>query len=137
MSKWGSEDSGSYEIGFGKPPKGAQWRKGVSGNPKGRPKGAKSIATVLSEMGRRRIKITANGRQQTVTMLEAMVMQLANQAVSGNLKAIRETFAAHRLFVEFEQAPEAEPDFRERDNAVIENLLRRMRAVDPGEETTR
>ena len=27
-----------YEVGYGKPPKNTQFQKGVSGNPKGRPK---------------------------------------------------------------------------------------------------
>ena len=27
-----------YEVGYGKPPKNTQFRKGVSGNPRGRPK---------------------------------------------------------------------------------------------------
>ena len=30
--------SDSYEVGYGKPPKSTQFEKGVSGNPKGRPK---------------------------------------------------------------------------------------------------
>ena len=30
--------SDSYEVGFGKPPRNTQFKKGVSGNPKGRPK---------------------------------------------------------------------------------------------------
>ncbi|RYD84807.1 MAG: hypothetical protein EOP84_04475 [Verrucomicrobiaceae bacterium] len=28
-----------YDVGFGKPPEDSRFRKGVSGNPKGRPKG--------------------------------------------------------------------------------------------------
>jgi hypothetical protein len=29
--------SDSYEVGYGKPPRSTQFKKGVSGNPKGRP----------------------------------------------------------------------------------------------------
>ena len=31
-------EPGSYEVGYGKPPKHTQFKKGQSGNPKGRPK---------------------------------------------------------------------------------------------------
>jgi hypothetical protein len=30
--------SNSYEVGYGKPPKDTQFKKGSSGNPKGRPR---------------------------------------------------------------------------------------------------
>jgi hypothetical protein len=63
-----------------------------------------------------------------------MVMQLINQAAGGNLKAIREMLAAHRLFVEPEQAPEAAAaDLRECDEVVIKNLQRRMQAFNKTE----
>ena len=34
--------SDDYEVGYGKPPKSRQWKPGQSGNPKGRPKGARN-----------------------------------------------------------------------------------------------
>jgi hypothetical protein len=38
-----------YEVGYGKPPKRSRFRKGVSGNRKGRPKGKRNFVTVLTE----------------------------------------------------------------------------------------
>ena len=38
------------DVGYGKPPKANQFKPGKSGNPKGRPKGARSEATMLVEL---------------------------------------------------------------------------------------
>jgi hypothetical protein len=60
---------GGYEVGFAKPPQGTQFRKGRSGNPNGRPKGAKSIANILAKMGRERVRITTNGSSTALWLI--------------------------------------------------------------------
>lgn len=39
----------TYEVGYGKPPSGTQFKPGRSGNPKGRPRGSRNTLPSLSE----------------------------------------------------------------------------------------
>ena len=79
-----------YEVGFGKPPEQSQFRKGLSGNPRGRPKGALNKKTILSRALREKVVITENGKRKRVTKHEALYKQLVNKSVSGDLKAMIE-----------------------------------------------
>ena len=45
----------------GNPPKHTQFRKGTSGNPRGRPKGSKNLATYLMEAARDQVSATVVG----------------------------------------------------------------------------
>lgn len=119
-----------YEIGYRKPPTATRFRKGVSGNPTGRPKGSRSISSILAKLGRERVKVTTNGKTRTMTKLEVVFTQLNNQAASGNLKAIRELLSAHRLFAEPQQIDEITPAATlERDDVVLKNLAKRLSTV--------
>jgi hypothetical protein len=77
-----------YEIGFGRPPKATQFKKGISGNKKGRPKGAKNIATLFHQEMYQRVLISENGQRRTITKIEAALKQLTNKAATGDPKAI-------------------------------------------------
>lgn len=77
-------------IGYGKPPKKSQFKPGQSGNPKGRPKGAKSLKSVVQKELASRIEIKVQGKKTKATKLEAAIMKLVNDALSGNTKALSE-----------------------------------------------
>jgi Family of unknown function (DUF5681) len=79
-----------HEIGYKNPPKRTQFPPGISGNPHGRPKGRRNVATVLRRTLAEKVIINENGIRKTVTKLEAAIKQLANKAVSGDLHAMRQ-----------------------------------------------
>jgi hypothetical protein len=83
------EEDGSWEVGFGKPPKRTRFRKGLSGNPKGRPGGSRNLVTVLDEALNERVTISENGRRKSATKLQVMMKQIVNKATQGDYRAIQ------------------------------------------------
>ena len=122
-----------YNVGFGKPPKPTQFRKGLSGNPKGRPKGSRNLATVLERTLKEKVVINENGVRRTVTKLEAAVKQLVNQAASGDLSAMRQ-FSALAGSTEEKRVAPPTSQLDQNDQKVMENVLKRLKKSANGEE---
>ena len=80
----GRNSNGDYEVGYGKPPKGTQFKPGQSGNPRGRPKGTKNLKTDLMEELREKIVIREGDRPQKVSKQRAMVKSVVNRAIKGD-----------------------------------------------------
>ena len=123
----------TYEVGFGKPPKPSQFRKGVSGNPKGRPKGRRNLATVLELALQEKVVINENGVRRTVTKLEAAAKQLVNKAASGDLVAMRQ-LAALAGSAEDQQVTPPITQLAEDDRKVMEGVLKRFEGSARGED---
>ncbi len=79
----------SYEVGYGKPPRNTQFRKGVSGNPKGRPKKTPDFDAELIREFKSLITINDNGRRARISKFQGIVKQLTNKALTGNISALR------------------------------------------------
>ncbi len=83
----------SEGVGRGKPPAETQFKKGSSGNPKGRPKNRhKSVPydAVLGQM----VTIREDGRERRVTAAEAFVLQLTQKGLAGDSSAARASLDA-------------------------------------------
>src|ERR1700719_3399279 len=61
--------------------------KGQSGNARGRPRGAKTLATLLGEALDEKVTVTENGRRRKITKREAIVTVLVNRSAQADLKA--------------------------------------------------
>ena len=82
-----SDDDKDYEVGYGKPPKHIQFKKGQSGNPKGRPKGSKNVATILNEQLFSPVQITENGKRKKIPVIEGIIRVINKSALEGNRNA--------------------------------------------------
>jgi Family of unknown function (DUF5681) len=80
---------GDYEVGYGKPPRDAGFKKGQSGNPRGRPPGSKNLTTLLNDALNQRVTITEDGRQRKITKREAVMKQLVNKSASADPRSLK------------------------------------------------
>jgi hypothetical protein len=83
------------DVGYGKPPRAHQFKHGESGNPKGRPEGAKSEATILHELLQQKISLNERGRTRRITVLEGIMRRIAEDSLKGNIKSA--AFMLNRL----------------------------------------
>ena len=119
--------SDDHEVGYRKPPKSTRFKKGRSGNPRGRPKRALNVkAELLAELAET-ILIREQGKQKKVNKLRAGFKAQAAKAVQGDTKAI--AFLASTLIRLFDpDRPEQEQQtFDEGNLAIIEAFLKHQK----------
>src|SRR5947208_10957570 len=95
-SQMAADQEGNYEVGYGKPPRHTSFQKGRSGNPAGRPRGKKNLATLLSDALDQKIIVVESGRRKKISKREAIVTQLVNKSASADLKATQIVLAMLR-----------------------------------------
>jgi hypothetical protein len=83
------ETAENYEVGYGKPPKNTRFKKGVSGNPSGRRKKPRDLDVELSSELNSPITIKDNGKRKRIPKVRGIVIQLANKALTGDIRAAR------------------------------------------------
>jgi hypothetical protein len=97
----------SYEIGYRRPPESGRFKKGKSGNPKGRPRGSTNFLTILEQELGQSIVVNENGKKKNITRMQAMVKRIVANALQGDLKALMTLFEILRRTGKFEESGEA------------------------------
>ena len=76
-----------YDVGYGRPPVHSRYKKGRSGNPKGRPKGAKSMKALLEEALSSSVTIVENGAPKKTELRSIIFRTLCAKAAKGDARS--------------------------------------------------
>ena len=87
MRKKVRKSRAGYVIGYGRPPTSSQFQPGQSGNPKGRPTGARNASSMARTALERMVSIQVKGTWRKMTVRKAAYLRLAERAVAGDAKA--------------------------------------------------
>lgn len=73
---------GDYEVGYGKPPRHTQFKKGQSGNPGGRPSPEKADAASLAATLNQPLQVRRGDRVSKMQAFEASLKRLVDRAIN-------------------------------------------------------
>jgi hypothetical protein len=77
------------EAGYKHPPLNSQFRKGQSGNPRGRRKGQRNVAPVLTEILSQPVTVKQGGKARRVSKGNAIILMLMSKAQNGDSRAVK------------------------------------------------
>jgi Family of unknown function (DUF5681) len=121
-----TESTPVYRIGFGRPPIETQFRKGQSGNPSGRPKGARNFKTDLREELAEPVSVRVDGRSQTISSQRAAVKQLRATALRGGARALDRLLALAERYDLEDSADEVEQQLSVADQEILKRFTERV-----------
>lgn len=138
MSKRRNEETGkTFEVGYGRPPKGTQFQKGQSGNPTGRRKDAEkkrvesreTIASLIAREGQRLVTYIKDGKTFRAPTIDVIIRRLHQESLNGNINAAKMALLLHKK-VELENPPLMEtPDFSEMSQEKIAKWYKKWAAT--------
>jgi hypothetical protein len=80
------EEDKAPGIGYMNPPEHTRFRKGTSGNPRGRPRKREDLNTVLARVLDRKVRVKDN--DQMMPIREALIWKLRELALQGDKQAL-------------------------------------------------
>ena len=121
------DDERDYEVGYGKPPHHTRFMRGQSGNPRGRPAGAKNMKTLLSKALDELVIVTEDGGRRKVSKRQAIATQLVNRSAKADFKAIQILLGMLRDIEGDTDPHPSEPAVTEADQEIIQRIQARLR----------
>jgi hypothetical protein len=117
--------SSDYDVGYGKPPKSTRFKKGQSGNRKGRPRGSLNLKTDLEEELQERVTVSERGRKRQFTKQRALLRTWMNKALQGDHRAFVNIIRIALQIIDPAAQLNSEAKLSATDEAIIARFLGR------------
>ena len=75
------------KVGYGRPPKHTRFKPGQSGNPKGKAKGVRNVATDVQQTLNAMVRVNADGKPRKMSAQKAVIMRAVEKALKGDSRA--------------------------------------------------
>jgi hypothetical protein len=119
-------DEEPYRVGYKRPPQEQKWKKGQSGNPRGRPPGHRNLAAAITAILNESVDVKVDGESRPVTKLEAAVRTLVDRSIKGDAHQLQQLFTEiHKNEAKAEQTAAAET-LGPADKKVMDALYARL-----------
>lgn len=112
-------------TGYKRPPVASRWKKGQSGNPSGRKKGSRNLATDLEAELQEMVVVTEGGKARKISKRRALFKSLVANAIKNDQKAMTNLLGLMGKLAGAGQQEEPTIDLTVEDKAIIANFLRR------------
>lgn len=119
-------------VGYRNPPSHSKFKKGQSGNRKGRPRGARSYRAIIREEASEPIRITVDGKRRTVPAFRVIIKQLKKEALSGDAKARRDFIELIQIHCPELFTEELRQELSESQAALMRRLAERAKENETG-----
>lgn len=120
-----------YDVGYGKPPNHTKFKKGQSGNPRGKAKGKKSLKTILAEELLSQMTIGLNGKSVTGTRQRLMFQTLTAKAAVGDIASQRLLLPLMLQIIGAEGMDAGKPALTAQDQRLLDEMLAEFGINDP------
>jgi len=118
--KGGNKANSNFKVGYGKPPRHTRFARGQSGNPRGRKKGVRNLASDVKRTLEVPVKLTEKGKRKRVSTQEAVLMRLRDQALKGDPRSLDRLLALAGAFNNSSESDASGADLAGEDQAILE-----------------
>ena len=120
------KSNGEYGVGYGRPPIHTRFKKGKSGNPRGRPLGHANAKTTVARVMNEKVPVREGHKTRFMTKLEAMFQAHTNKAMKGDPRSFSHVLGhAARMGILAESTAETAIPTSEEDAAIVNEFMRR------------
>jgi Family of unknown function (DUF5681) len=119
-----SEENEADAVGYKRPPREHRFHPGQSGNPSGRPKGARNFRSELREELSEVVTVRDGEREIRVSKQRALIKSLLSAAIDGNQRAAASVLAmCVRMLADAEEDEAIEGE----DQEIVEAFTKRKK----------